>query len=150
MYNIKIIALLASLIGLATLSYLFIKLDKSNNVPRSDIKQEELASSDMVVIDNPQPHQIVKSPLKVTGKARGGWFFEGDFPITLYYGVGDDFVTTYATAQGDWMTDEFVDFTATIEFPPLYAEEGILELTKNNPSDIRELDSFVRIPVKFR
>ncbi len=87
MYNIKIIALLASLIGLATLSYLFIKLDKSNNVPRSDIKQEELASSDMVVIDNPQPYQIVKSPLKVTGKARGGWFFEGDFPITLYYGV---------------------------------------------------------------
>jgi hypothetical protein len=54
-----------------------------------------------------------------------------------------------AQAQADWMTEEFVPFTATLEFAAPKAGKGSLILKKDNPSDLRQYDDELRIPVKF-
>lgn len=102
-----------------------------------------------IVLDYPQPNDVVTSPLVIKGKAKGTWFFEGDFPVTLYYGVKNDFVDAHATAKGEWMTTDYVDFEATINFPVPPTNDGLLVLIKNNPSDMRELDKSFSVKVRF-
>jgi hypothetical protein len=36
--------------------------------------------SEVIVVDSPAPGTMIASPLEVRGRARGTWFFEGDFP----------------------------------------------------------------------
>lgn len=43
----------------------------------------ELEKVDLIVVDNPRPNSNIKSPLAIFGKARGIWFFEASFPISL-------------------------------------------------------------------
>lgn len=133
------------------LAFLYLSKTPKQIAPRPLVEPPTKTTQDkqMIIVEFPQPNQVVTSPLVVKGKARGGWFFEGDFPVTLYWGMGDEFVETYATAQGEWMTDDFVNFTVTIEFPKPYAKEGMLVLKKSNPSDIKELNDEIVIPVNF-
>jgi hypothetical protein len=37
----------------------------------------------MILLDSPAPGSTIVSPLTVRGKARGTWFFEGDFPMVI-------------------------------------------------------------------
>ncbi|KKS60743.1 MAG: hypothetical protein UV26_C0002G0069 [candidate division WWE3 bacterium GW2011_GWF2_42_42] len=74
-------------------------------IPTNPVTQNKVETP-KIIVDYPKPNDIVTSPLIVKGRARGTWFFEGDFPVTLYYGVGEDFVDTYATAKTEWMTED--------------------------------------------
>lgn len=110
----------------------------------------ELEKMDLIVLDQPLPNQKIKSPLVIEGKARGIWFFEGDFPVILTNWDGLIIAEGYASAQGEWMTDDFVKFRTKIKFekPDLYPQ-GTLILQKDNVSDKRELDDALEIPVYF-
>ena len=56
----------------------------------------------------------------------------------------------YATAKGEWMTEEFVEFEGVLEFEkPEYKNNGTLILRKDNPSDLLELDDALEVPVFF-
>jgi hypothetical protein len=93
-------------------------------------------------VTTPQPGETVSSPLTITGEARGTWFFEGSFPVSLTdlsgQIIGEGIATTTAA---EWMTEEFIPFEAELEFEePTASNEGILILRKNNPSDMRQLD----------
>jgi len=111
----------------------------------------ELEKIDLIRIDNPRPNQTIESPLIVEGQAKGIWFFEGDFPVILTNWDGLIIAETYATAQSDWMTEEFVRFKAEIEFakPDLY-NNGTLILRKDNPSGLSENDDALEIPIFFK
>ncbi|MBL7053145.1 MAG: hypothetical protein ISS02_00570 [Candidatus Portnoybacteria bacterium] len=110
----------------------------------------ELEKMDLIRIDNPRPNQVIGSPLIIEGEAKGSWFFEGDFPVILTNWDGLIIAEGYATAQSDWMTDEFVRFKAEIEFekPGLY-NRGSLILRKDNPSGLAENDDALEIPIFF-
>ncbi|KKT25010.1 MAG: hypothetical protein UW07_C0004G0009 [Candidatus Nomurabacteria bacterium GW2011_GWF2_43_8] len=98
----------------------------------------------------PQANGTIKSPLVIKGEARGNWFFEASFPITLVDWDGLIIAESYATAEGDWMTTEFVPFTATLEFKkPTYKNNGALILQKDNPSGLPEHDDALEIPIFF-
>ena len=57
---------------------------------------------------------------------------------------------TIATAEDEWMTEEFVPFTAVLEFTPSgSSQSSTLILEKDNPSDMRELDDQLEIPVIY-
>jgi hypothetical protein len=143
---ILLVTLLALLLALTAIS---LKVKKqSPNIPPP--AQETTGKEDIIVVDYPKPNDLVTSPLVVTGKARGTWYFESSFPVTLTFGTNTSEIQTYATAQGEWMTEEFVPFTVTIEFSQPAATKGILTLTKDNPSDLRELDDSISIPVRFK
>lgn len=92
--------------------------------------------------------QIVSSPLTITGRARGV-YFEGSFPIELVDGNGKTLVQGTAQAQGDWMTSEFVPFTATLTFAKPTTATGTLIFRNDNPSGLPENSIEYRIPVRF-
>lgn len=103
-----------------------------------------------IMVRSPQFDTVISSPLKITGQARGNWFFEASFPIKLYDKNGQVLGQTIATAQSDWMTTEFVPFTAELSFAtPTSTSEGKLVLEKDNPSGLPEHDDRLEIKVQF-
>ncbi len=96
-----------------------------------------------------EPGDTIASPLTVTGEARGPWYFEADFPVRLLDGFGNEIALAIATAQGDWMTTDFVPFSATLTFSPPATATGTLILEKDNPSGLPENAAAVHIPVSF-
>ena len=100
---------------------------------------------------NIAPGEFIKSPLVITGEARGLWYFEASFPITLVNWEGLPIAQGIATAQGEWMTTDFVPFEATIQFAkPDFGERGTLILQKDNPSGLPENDDALEIPIRFK
>ena len=110
---------------------------------------EEVAIEDLIQVESPQPESQISSPLQITGKARGTWFFEGDFPVRLYDLDGNEISVAIATAQGEWMTEEWVDFKASMEFEAPASGTGVLVFEKSNPSDMRELDRENRMNINY-
>lgn len=122
----------------------------------ADVAAQIAAKADLITLSNPAANGVVSSPLVVEGMARGTWFFEASFPIQLTNWDGLIIAEGVATASGDWMTEEFVPFTATLTFTnpyPVGAEDfmkkGTLILKKDNPSGMPEKDDALEIPVRF-
>ena len=91
----------------------------------------------------------ISSPFTLTGEARGYWFFEASFPVTLEDADGNVLVEHYATALGEWMTEDFVPFSTTLTFSTPSTSTGNLILHRDNPSDLPENDDELVIPVTF-
>ncbi len=111
-------------------------------------------SHEMVVVNTPMQDEKISSPLRVEGTARGGWFFEGSFPIDITDEEGNIIAQKYATVKegNDWMVGKEVEvpFEGEIEFTvPEGITEGFVVFKKDNPSDKRELDDQFVLPVKF-
>lgn len=129
------------------------EIDHSQENGRQEIQPEEKPQerllSDLIQVETPQEGDKINFPLHIRGQARGMWFFEGDFPVYLISEEGEELAVAIAVAQGDWMTSQWVPFTATLEYEPQQGGEGYLIFEKSNPSDNRELDRELRIPVSF-
>jgi len=109
----------------------------------------ELEKQDIINITSPRPNEIVGSPLVITGSARGMWFFEASFPVRLLDENGDELASGIATAEGEWMTEDFVPFTAELEFLLSGNGKGTLILERDNPSGLPENDDSLIVPVRF-
>ncbi|HTM68231.1 MAG TPA: Gmad2 immunoglobulin-like domain-containing protein [Candidatus Binatia bacterium] len=119
-------------------------------VPTPAEPPRDASHDDLIRVTYPQPGDEVASPLVVTGEARGNWYFEATFPVKLLDANGNEVVAFHAQAQGDWMTTEFVPFTATLEFEhPPATPTGTLVLMKDNPSGDPARDDSISIPVRF-
>ncbi len=95
-----------------------------------------------------KPHDRIKSPLQVKGRARG-WYFEGSFPVYVFDANGVNLGGAPAQAQGEWMTPDWVAFDGTVIFTTPTTETGFVVFQKDNPSGIPELDEEYRVPVRF-
>jgi len=104
---------------------------------------------DLIQIETPKANETISSPLIVKGTARGFWFFEASFPIRLFDENGKLLTTAIAQAQSDWMTEDFVPFSAELKFESSKTEKGTLVLEKDNPSGLPENADELRIPVMF-
>jgi benzodiazapine receptor len=109
---------------------------------------------DLIQVETPKANEIISSPLIIKGKARGSWFFEADFPIVLTDWDGRIIAESYATAQGEWMTEDFVPFEGLLEFekPEIigeFAKRGTLILQKDNPSGLPEYDDALEFTIFF-
>jgi hypothetical protein len=109
----------------------------------------ELEKSDVILVDNPRPNTKIESPLTISGQARGLWYFEAQFPVRLYNESGELLTEGVATAEGEWMTEEFVPFSATLTFETSSTDKGELILIKANPSGLPENADELLIPVIF-
>lgn len=111
-----------------------------------------MPTDDLIVIDSPKRNQEVSSPITVSGKARGSWYFEATFPIVVVDWDGLIIGEGYATAQSDWMTTEFVPFTASITYTLPSStpyKRGSLIIQKSNASGLPEHDDAREIPILF-
>ncbi len=104
-----------------------------------------------ISVDYPREGQKIISPLKIQGKARESWFFEGSFLIELVDINREIISRSIATSTEDWMTEEFIIFNSEIYFEkPTSTMNAILILKKDNPSGNPEFDQSVFIPVTFK
>jgi hypothetical protein len=107
--------------------------------------------SGYIIVDSPAPGALVTSPLRVQGRARGTWFFEGDFPLILTDARGKIIARGFATATRQWMTEKFVPFAGNLHFTePSSGDRGTLIFKKNNPTGLAEHDDSLEIPVFFK
>lgn len=109
----------------------------------------ELEKSDLIMLESPRPGQVILSPLVIKGKARGNWYFEASFPARLIDANGKVLAIMPIQASGEWMTREFVPFTATMNFTMPSTKSGTLILQKDNPSGLSENADELRIPIIF-
>jgi hypothetical protein len=106
------------------------------------------ALHDLIRVTEPAMESSVASPIRVTGEARGTWFFEANFPIRLEGEDGATIAASFATALGEWMTEDYVEFEATVAYPPpAKGTRARLVLMRANPSGLAENDAELVIPV---
>lgn len=104
-----------------------------------------------IIVESPVEGDVIESPLIIKGEATGTWFFEGDAPVVLTDWDGNIIAESYITADGEWMTEEFVPFTGTLEFEkPEFGDSGILILQKDNPTGLPEHDDAFELQVLFK
>jgi len=119
-------------------------------VPEEETYYVPDEAKDMISIEFPKAGALITSPLSITGKARGYWFFEATAPMVLVNWDGLIIAEGYIQAEGEWMTEEFVPFKGVLEFEkPDYGDRGALILRRDNPSDLRRNDAAIEIPIKF-
>lgn len=104
------------------------------------------ASDNLIKVDLPFPGAVTGKEFKVMGQARGYWFFEASFPVEVLDKDGKILAKGIATAGSEWMTEEFVPFSADIKVPESYIGPATLILRKDNPSDMREKDAHISFP----
>jgi len=109
-----------------------------------------LEKDDLIRVTSPRSGETISSPFTVIGEARGNWFFEASFPVLLTDWDGKILAQGVAQAKGDWMTTDYVPFTATLMYitdAQTYSDKGTLILKKDNPSGLPENDNALEIPV---
>ena len=111
----------------------------------------ELEKTDLIRVEKPRPKDLIASPLEIRGEARGFWFFEASFPVRLLDENGQELEINppYIQTKEEWMTENFVQFQAIIEFEKPATKKGTLILQKDNPSGLPENADELIIPVVF-
>ncbi|MEK7536031.1 MAG: Gmad2 immunoglobulin-like domain-containing protein [Patescibacteria group bacterium] len=116
------------------------------------LDKESTVYKDLIRLESPRAGDTISSPVIVRGEARGTWYFEASFPITIVNWDGLIIGEGYAQAQDNWMTEDYVPFEGKIEFT--YAtdtpyDRGAIIFQKENPSGLPEHDDAFEIPVRF-
>lgn len=108
-----------------------------------------------IFLNNPTPETKFESPLLISGRAPGNWFFEASAPVTITDWDGLIIAEGYVTAQGDWMTTDYVPFSGTVEFTKPecaadYCKRGSFIFRKDNPSGESKFDDAVEFMFEFK
>lgn len=143
------------ILGVLVIGFLiYLGLNQKNVEIEQPIVEEEVyeityvnSSADLIVPELPFPGAVTGKEFSVIGKARGNWYFEASFPIDVLDKDGNILVQTYATAQGEWMTTDFVSFKGEVKVPETYIGPATLVLKKDNASGLPEHDASISFPI---
>ena len=69
---------------------------------------------ELIRVEQPQENEKIGSPVKLTGKAKGYWFFEGSAPFKVVDEEYRILGSGTLKAQEDWMTEDLVPFEAEV------------------------------------
>lgn len=105
------------------------------------------ASADLITVSLPYPGAVTGRDFSVKGQARGPWYFEASFPVKVLDKDGNVLASVPAQAEGDWMTTDFVSFTAALSVPASYSGPATLVLQKDNPSGDPSKDASLSFPI---
>ncbi len=114
-----------------------------------EIDSQKVAEGINIRVMSPTVNATIKSPLKITGEAKGSWFFEASFPVKIVDIGGSVLGEGVAQAQGDSMTDEYVPFKAEIKFDINGSTGGDIIFQKSNPSGLPENAGSFSFPILF-
>lgn len=109
---------------------------------------EEL--NNLIHVTSIKAGDLITSPVRLAGEARGNWYFEASFPVSLQDANGKILAQIPIQAIGEWMTTEFVPFDTLLTFPQSTTDTGTLTFHKDNPSALAENDASISFPVRFR
>ena len=103
-----------------------------------------------VKIYNWSDDKTIGAPFTLMGEIPGSWSFEAQFSVEILDKDGVTIAQNPATLQSDWMTDDFVPFTATFDYEiPVNGKTGSILLHKDNPSGLAQNDDTIQIPIRF-
>lgn len=129
--------------------------ETSNQLP-ADVKTHLDSKANLIKVSAPAPLAVITSPLKISGVAIGSWFFEASAPVVLVNWDGLIIAEGYVTAEGEWMTTNFVSFNGELKFTspyqagdPEFMKRGALIFKKDNPSGLPENDDALELPILF-
>jgi hypothetical protein len=120
--------------------------DDDSSVP---VATEPFQYKDLVLVTSPRSGSTVESPVELSGRARGNWYFEASFPIKILDEDGTIIGNSFVQAQGEWMTTDYVPFAGQVTFSKPKGSTGKIVFEKDNPSGLPEHDDSFSIPVKF-
>lgn len=135
-FIISVVVLFIILVGI----FLHIK-----NITNSS--SAKIDAGDIVVLGI-RPNQVIKSPLKLSGEARG-WFFEGVFGVKVLDGENKEIGQAQAHATSDWMSNKMVSYNVEINFTKPETPTGNIVFTKDNPSGLPPDNRSMWLPVRF-
>lgn len=149
--GVLIISAVILIIGFGVWKEKDIDANQDKTVKEEIKKSEYYQYKDLIKLETPLPESRVSSPLKIKGEARGNWYFEASFPVILVNWDGLIIAQGTAQAQGDWMTENYVPFEATLEFlaDTAVSDRGGLILLKDNPSGMPANDDALELTVFF-
>ncbi len=106
-------------------------------IQKSDIKESDFlynnSSKDLIFVTDPSPNEKISKQFKLLGQAKGFWYFEASFPVEVYDSNNNLIFQTFAKAQSDWMTEDFVPFVSDINIANYQGEIKVV-LKRDNPS----------------
>jgi hypothetical protein len=108
---------------------------------------EILGNKDDLVSLSITPGSKVKGVIAFTGSVKGAYFFEANIGIAIADMNKKVILQDNAEATTDWMTVEPVSFKGEIDLTGLPKGNAYFVIQKDNPSDMRELDKFIYIPI---
>ncbi len=121
-----------------------------------EVTDLEVVANPDIQVEAPAPSSVITSPLALSGQAKGTWYFEASAPVEILDWQGNVIAQSYVTAQGNWMTVNFVPFTGTITFTSPYTpgdpvawKQGSIVFKKDNPSGEPQNDAQIVIPIQF-
>lgn len=123
--------------------------NNSNHLIYGTIGGKTTDLSDQIKVTSPLPDVSIKSPITISGEARGNWYFEASFPIQLLDADGKILAQKPVAAKGSWMTSNFVPFSISLSFPTPTTQTGTIVLMNDNPSGNPATQSKLFIPVRF-
>jgi len=129
-----------------------VKVEGYNSNQVVEVSKLELLNAhkdNLIWVDSPLPNETITNPITLHGYAKGSWFFEASFPVKVLDANGKLLAQAPAQAQGEWMTDEYVEFLASLNFSKSNTATGTLVLEKDNPSGLPQNADELRIPITF-
>ncbi|MBX4199921.1 Gmad2 immunoglobulin-like domain-containing protein [Candidatus Parcubacteria bacterium] len=109
------------------------------------------ATANDIVVTTPKQGDSIISPITVTGKARGTWYFEASAPVVIIDTTGATLGQGTIQAQSDWMTTDFVPFKGTINFTHATGTvAGALVFLNDNPSGQASTSKYLVVPIFFK
>lgn len=127
-------------------------IKKENNIIDKDQKTLEskdgiLGNKDDLISFSIMPYTKVHGILSYRGVIKGGYFFEGNIGINILDINKKVLKNSNAIAKSEWMTAGPVDFEGNIDFTNLPKGAVYFEIKNDNPSDRRDLDKSILIPI---
>lgn len=108
---------------------------------------EILGNKDDLVSFSILPGAKVRGVVSYRGVIKGGYFFEANISINILDKNRQVIKASNAMATDEWMTAEPVSFEGNIDFSALPKGPAYFEIHNDNPSDMRQFDKSVIIPI---
>lgn len=118
-----------------------------NTISKIGNKEQILGNKEDLISFSILPNTKVHGILSYRGVVKGGYFFEANILINILDSNKNVLKNGYAMATTDWMTAEPVSFEGSIDFTGLPKGGAYIEIHNDNPSDIRENDKSILIPI---
>lgn len=157
--NTIIITLLVVILLAGFVIYQNPKLKNALGIYSDPVSEDSLATStasvattsshSLISTNNLLEGDTIANGQVVTGKARGYWFFEASFPVKIYDANDNELGVNIATADTDWMTEDFVPFTVNLNFATPTTPTGKIRFEKDNPSGESQFNDSYEININF-
>jgi len=150
--TVLLIILIILMIAVIKIMYLnkdtYLPFLKDHSKPSDQIVDPQiLGNKDDLVSFSIVPGSKVRGLVSYRGVIKGAYFFEANIVINILDVNKKLLKASNAMAVGDWMTSGPVNFEGNIDFSSLPKGSAYIQIHNDNPSDMRQYDKSVLIPI---